>query len=418
MFNSKSRQNNPVAISHESRIGKKRFYNKKGFKVIVGILLVLALVGGVFAWRAGKLLNKISTNGNIFGSIAHMVPGINNDIKGEKDGRINILLLGMRGADDPNGGNLADSSMVISINTKDNKISMISIPRDLYVKDIENDGSSKINAIYQQGLSKGGAQKAITDAEQKYGEVAGVPIHYTVTANYQAFTDLVNAMGGVPINLSKPFEESAQFNQMGVCDGVTFTKPSGQFQNKIEKHIKQNAAGVAYVVKTKVPKYPLCYNEHPECNGDFKLPAGPQTLDAATALCFARSRDNSSDFDRAKRQQMILQALKSKALSLGTLTDFNKLNGIFNSLGNNISTDLQGWEMKKLYDIYMTVDKANPKIIQRVLENTDEGLLYTPPENPATGYILLPRGDNYDQIHQLFQNTFTAPAQSDIDVIQ
>ena len=245
-----------------------------------------------------------------------------------------------------------------------------------------------------------------------------MPIHYTIIANYQAFTDLVNAVGGVPVTLAKPFEENAQFNQVGVCDGITFTKPTGQYQNKIERHTKHNAAGVAYVVKTKVPKYPLCENTHPECNGDFKLPAGQQTLDAATALCFARSRDNSSDFDRAKRQQMVLQGLKAKAMSVGTLADFNKLNGIFNSIGNNLSTDLQGWEMKRLYDVYMGVDKTNPQVISRVLdEDPDQGLLYGV-QDPTAGDILLPKGDNYNQVQQLIQNTFTLPPQANINVIQ
>ncbi len=393
--------------------GEKRVGKKKRFKIILAIIVILLAMGGFFFWKTGNVLNKISTNGNLLGTIGHMIPGVSNEINGEKDGRINILVLAMRGVSDPNGGALSDTSMIVSLNIKTNQISMISIPRDLYVKDIENDGSSKINAIYSQGLSKGGAKQAIADAEKKFSEVSGVPIQYTIVGNYQAFTDVVNALGGVEITLDKPFEENAQFNQLGVCDGQVFTKPSGQFQNKAVTRVRNGVK-----VRIQIPKYPLCYNENPECNGDFKLPAGKQTLDAATALCFARSRDNSSDFDRAKRQQMILQALKNKALSIGTLTDFNKINSMINALGNNFSTDLQGWEMKRLYDVYMKVEKTNPKVIQRVLENTQEGLLYTPSENPNTGYILLPIGDSYDKIHQLIQNTFTAPEQSDINVIQ
>jgi LCP family protein required for cell wall assembly len=393
--------------------GDRRAGKSRRFKIIFAIVVILLAIGGFFLWKTGKILNKISTNGNLLGTIGHMIPGVSNEINGEKDGRINILVLAMRGASDPNGGTLSDTSMIVSLNTKTNQISMISIPRDLYVKDIENDGSSKINAIYSQGLAKGGVKQAIADAEKKFSEVSGVPIHYTIVGNYQAFNDVVNAVGGVEITLDKPFEENAQFNQLGVCDGVVFTKPSGQFQNKAVTRVRNGVK-----VRIQIPKYPLCYNEHPECNGDFKLPAGKQTLDASTALCFARSRDNSSDFDRAKRQQMILQALKNKALSVGTLTDFNKINSMINALGNNFSTDLQGWEMKELYDVYMKIEKTNPKVIQRVLENTQEGLLYTPPENPETGYILLPMGDNYDKIHQLIQNTFTAPEQSDINVIQ
>jgi len=404
-------QNNPL------QKGKKKWV-----KITLAVVAVFVVIGGVALWKAGWLLNKISTNGNLLGSLGHMVPGVNNQIKGEKDGRINILLLAMRGADDPNGGNLADSSMIISLEPKDNKISYISVPRDLYVTDIQNTGSSKINAVYQQGIAKGGIPQGIADAESKYGEVAGVTIDYTIVGNYQAFTDLVNAVGGVPINLDKPFEENAQFDQVGVCDSTTFTKPTGTYENKfIKAHHITLPNGTRKLVGVKVPTYKLCYNTNPECNGDFKLPAGQQTLDAATALCFARSRDNSSDFDRAKRQQMILQALESKALSLGTLTDFNKVNAMFNSIGNNLSTDLQGWEMKRLYDVYMAIKKTNPAVIQRVIDEdqvNDANSLVYGKSDPVAGDILLPTGDNYDKIHAMVQNTFTDPPQDDISVIQ
>ncbi len=397
--------------------GQKK-QKRKWFRLLLIVVGIIVLIGGIVVWKTGNLLSKISTNGNLLGSVGHLIPGVNNQIKGVKEGRINILLLAMRGTSDPNGGSLADSSMVVSLDPKDNKISVVSIPRDLLVSDVQDPGAfSKINAIYAQGNAKGGASQAIADAEKKYSEVAGVPIGYTVVINYQAFTDVINAVGGVPVNLKQPFEENAQFNQSGVCDGTYFTVPTGKYETKTRK--TKDALGK--VIGTRVTaQYPLCTPTAAalECHGDFKLPAGEQTLDAETALCFARSRDNSSDFERAKRQQLILQALKAKALSIGTLTDFNKINAIINSLGKNFSTDMQGWEMKQLYTIYMDLNKNNPQEIRRVLdEDPTEGLLYGK-SDPVYGDVLLPKGDNYDKIHALFANTFTAPAQANIDVIQ
>lgn len=411
MENKRSFQRTPSAVS----LGKKK---KKWLKPLLICLAIALVVGLIFGWRTGKFLGQVSTDANIFGSLTHIIPGVNNEIKGEKEGRVNVLLLAMRGSRDPNGGNLADSSMIVSLDTQNNKISYISIPRDLLVKDIQNDGYSKINAIYPQGLAKGGVKQAIADVEKKYGEVAGVPIGYTVVLNYDAFTAVVDAVGGVPINLAKPFEENAQFNQKGVCDSSYFTIPTGEFENKTKK-VKDPITGAVKRLRV-VKSYPLCKPapEALECGGNFKLPAGQQTLDSKIALCFARARDNSSDFARAKRQQMILQALKSKALSIGTLTDFNKLNSMLNGLGSNIATDLQGWEMKKLYDVYMAIEKTNPKVIQRVLDNDPvEGLVYGK-SDPNYGAVLLPVGDNYDKIHEVVQNTFTNPEQKDISVIQ
>jgi len=399
-------QNNPL------QKGKKKWLT-----IVLAVVAVFVVVGGVALWKAGWLLSKISTNGNLLGSLGHMVPGVQNQLQGEKDGRVNVMLLGMRGADDPAGGNLADSIMVVSLNLKDNKISMISIPRDLYVQDIQNDGKSKINAIYAQGFAKGGSAQALKDMEQKLTEISGVPINYGIMINHQGFKDLITALGGVQVTLDKPFEENAQFNQMGICDGTTFTKFSGQYENKFLKaHHITLPNGTRKLVGVKIPMYKLCYNTNPECQGDFKLPAGTQTLNAEQALCFARSRDNSSDFDRAKRQQMIIQQIKATALSAGTLTDFNKVNAMVNALGNNVATDLQGWEIKRLYDLEQGM--KTPPIIQRVLENSEEGLLYNPPETPEAGYILAPIGDTYDKIHDLFQNVFTMQSQSDINIIQ
>jgi LCP family protein required for cell wall assembly len=406
---------NEQRLNRDKKAVFKDMLKKRWVKILLIALAFFLVIGGLVSWKAGSLLNRISTNGNFLGSIGHMVPGVGNQLQGEKEGRVNIMLLGMRGADDPAGGNLADSIMVVSLKTdpKDSKISMISIPRDLYVQDIQNNGKSKLNAIYAQGYAKGGSAQALKDMEQKLSEISGITINYGMMINHQGFKDLITALGGVSVTLDKPFEETSQFNQLGVCDGIVFTKPSGQFENKIVGvHHVTLANGQTKVVKVKKPLYPLCYNTNPECGGDFKLQAGTQTLNADQALCFARSRDNTSDFDRAKRQQIILQQIKAKALSIGTLTDFNKVNGMINALGNNVATDLQGWEMKRFFDLEQGM--KTPPIIQRVLENTEEGLLYNPEQTPETGYILLPIGDNYDKIHALFQNIFTAPAQSDI----
>lgn len=390
---------------------KKRFYQKKGFKITLGILLVLVLVGGAALWKADSVIKKVSVGGGIFNSIAHSIPGVKDELKGEKDGRVNIAVLGMRGEGVVGGGTLADSIIVVSILPAENKVSMISVPRDLYVTVPGTGDKQKINAVHAYG-EENGKGKGLENMKIALGDVLGIPIHYAASINFSGFKQLVDAIGGVDITLEKPFDEAMQFNEEHVCDSF-FTIPTGNWQNKIVKSHQTNAAGVSVVVKRKIPKYPLCTapKESLECGGDFKLPAGKQTLNGENALCYVRSRATSSDFERAKRQQQVIQLVKDKMLSAGTLTDFNKLNGMLNSLGDNVRTDMQLWEMQKMYDLYKTIPDA--QIYQRVLENSDEGFLYHP-ENGAAGYILLPIGDNYDKIHEMAKNIFTLPAQSDI----
>jgi anionic cell wall polymer biosynthesis LytR-Cps2A-Psr (LCP) family protein len=139
--------------------------------------------------------------------------------------------------------------------------------------------------------------------------------------------------------------------------------------------------------------------------GSFKLSAGENTLDGDKALCYARSRVTSNDFERTKRQQQVIQSIKNKALSAGTLTSFDTINGVMDSLGDNVRTNFEAWEMKRLFELYQKIGTES-KLVQKVLDTTDEGLLYSPQNAaPEAGYILLPRGDTYDQIRELFRNS-------------
>lgn len=382
---------------------KTRFYKRKWFKIIAILIVILAIGAGIFAWKAGFTLNKIS-GGGLLSSLVHNIPGVSDTLEGEKEGRINILLLGMRGENVPGGGLLADTIMVISIKPEENKAAIVSIPRDLYINNPGWGNKIKINAVYAAG-EENGKKQGIADMEKVVSEVAGIPIHYGASINFDGFKQLIDAIGGVEITLDESFEEPMQFNEPHVCDPYVFTVPTGKYEVKTRKNKTTGEVRVS-------ARYPLCTNPNTECGGNFKLPAGKQTLSGEQALCYVRSRVASNDFERAKRQQIVIQAIKDKAFNVGTLTDFEKVNGILSALGNNVRTDMELWEMQKLFGLYQKM--INPQIYQRVLENTEEGLLYNPPETPEAGYILLPRGENYDRIHQLFQNIFNLPPQSDI----
>lgn len=362
-------------------------------KIIISIIAVVVVVGGLMFWKADSMLGKISTKGGIFGSITRSLPGVKSTLNGEDEGRINILLLGMRGEGVEGGGLLADTIMVVSIAPETKKVSMVSVPRDLYVTVPETDSQQKINAVYFYGEEKDRGKGGIKYMKQVIGDIVGQPIHYGITINFAGFEQLVDAVGGVDVHLNESFSEPLQFHQEHVCDPDVFTVSSGNFETKIDYRGKV------------VAQYPLCYNHDEECGGEFNLPAGDVHLDGENALCYVRSRMTSNDFERARRQQEVIQKIKDKALSLGTLTNINKIDSILDSLGNNTRTDLEGWEMKRLLDIYneMTAEGATIDIKQKVLENTEEGLLYNPTDYPKeAGYILLPRGDSYDRVKEMF----------------
>lgn len=377
--------------------GTVKFYQKKWFKIISPIVLILLIGGCAAGFKTGYIVNKISTSGSFLRSITKSIPGVKNELQGEEGGRINIALLGMRGENVPGGGLLADTIMVMSIKPQENKASIISVPRDLYVTVPGTQDKQKINAVHYYGEQKDKGQ-GLADMKKILGEISGQEIHYAISINFQGFTDLIDAVDGVTVHLDAPFSESLQF--LGLekrCDDTTFTVPSGNYE---EKRIQRKNG--TYYANPK--KYPLCYAKLDpsalECGGDFTLAAGDNKLNGDQALCYARSRVTSNDFERARRQQQILQAFKDKLLSAGTLTDFGKLNSILDALGDNARTDMEAWEMKRFFDIYQTMN--SPQVNQKVLENSEEGLLYAPENTNGAGYILLPRGDNYEKIKELF----------------
>lgn len=376
-----------MAKNNESKRKKKKekepWSSKK--KIIVSVVIVVVAIIGAFIWKAGSVASQItSSDGGLLSGIAKSLPTAKDRLKMTEDGRINIALMGMRGKNVPGGGLLADTIMVLTIKPAENKASLISVPRDLYVT-LPTGGQQKINAAYHYGEEQGEGG-GLSAMKEVLGTITGQPIHYAASINFAGFTELIDNLGGIDITLAESFDEPMQFNEERVCDPNVFTKPSGNYETKIDHRGKV------------VAQYPKCFNPDVECGGDFSLPSGTQVMSGETALCYARSRVTSSDFDRAHRQQEVLKAVQEKALSVGVLTSITTLTDMMTTLGDNLRTDMELWEMKKFLEIYQGLENVNTQ--QKVLENSEEGLLYSP--DNMDGYYLLPRGENYDHIHALF----------------
>jgi len=335
---------------------KKRFYQKIWFKTLLVILILGAATGGWAMYKTGTTLSKISTKDGFFSSLWKSIPGVpSGQLQGQNQGQINVLLLGMRGSNMPGGGLLADSIMVVAIRPQENKVALISVPRDLYVQDPGSSSQSKINAINALYEEKDDG-KGMEMMKQVVSDVTGLQIHYVVRIDFKGFTELVDKLGGVDVYLDQPFSEPKQFEG-------------------------EEAA-------------------------NFSLPAGKNHLDGSKALFFTRARYASSDFERAKRQQQVLIALKDKMLSVGTLSDFGKLNNILNILGDDVRADMDASEMRKFFDLANNLH--DPQIKQKVFDTSPEGLLNASKADTPDGktYILLPAGGNYDKIREACRNIF------------
>ncbi|HET8670217.1 MAG TPA: LCP family protein, partial [Candidatus Saccharimonadales bacterium] len=139
---------------------KIRKYSLRGG--LVALVLVVVLGGYLFTKGYFKLQKVFKGGGSAAALNSNVDP---SKLKGEGDGRVNILLLG-RGGEGHDGADLTDTILVASIDPVNYKTALVSIPRDMWVTTTR--GSTKINAVFayakQRAQSKGGDKKAAEEA--------------------------------------------------------------------------------------------------------------------------------------------------------------------------------------------------------------------------------------------------------------
>ena len=275
-------------------------------------------------------------------------PGL---LQEEKDGRINILLLGRAGEHYP-GKNLTDTVMIMSIDTRTKQVALLSLPRDLYVPIVGTDLFTKLNSLYQYGLSN---KEGVTPLTQTIEEITGEPIHYFVTLDFDGFEKIVDTLGGISLEVLRDF-----------------------YDNRYP--------GKNYSYET------------------FELKKGWQTLDGATALKYVRERhdDPEGDFGRAKRQQQVIQAIKNKAFSLGTVSNIVTINRLLDTLGESVKTDMSIEDMARFLELSRTLDTKNVTTVV-VDAWKKESLLRVShiQVGSIAAFILVPRVGNWSEIRDV-----------------
>ncbi|MBV9100153.1 MAG: LCP family protein [Candidatus Dormibacteraeota bacterium] len=289
--------------------------------------------------------------------------------------RINIMVYGYGGGGH-DGAYLSDSMMLISINPQQSgppQIAEISIPRDWYVP-IEltqaKQRFGRLNEAYSDGMMGWGTEpgnqvtSGASVGDPTIEHLLGVHVDYFVGIDFSAFKQAVDSVGGVDVNVPNTFTDY-QYPH-GECD--------------------QGDCGYMTV----------------------HFNAGPQHMNGATALIFARSRhgDNGegSDFARSRRQQLIVAALKSKVVSIGGI---GNLPDLLNALGDNVLTNLTISDAEALYGM---VKDVNPVTIEHVSLD-DTNFLYDCgyPRN-CGAYYLFAHDDTFQSVQRYIQNIFPAPA--------
>jgi LCP family protein required for cell wall assembly len=351
----------PVAAPPAKRHGHKaRNWKKTILKSFAGVALVLVLAGG-FLFAKGYLnLHKVF-RGGAEGAAALQENVDPSKLKGEGDGRVNILLVGKDAA-----AGLTDTIIIASINPIQKEAALLSIPRDLYVK-TGTGGYTKINAVYANarnqvlnGRKTDDQAKRADDAgfealENVIESKIGIPIHYHVMVDFEGFKQAIDTVGGVDINVT---DELAVQEQMNI---------EGRWYN-------------------------------------LNVQPGQQHFDGFRALAFARSRHTSArgDFSRSERQRAVLVALKSKVFSAGTYANPLKISSLMSNFGNHVQTNLAVNEISRLYDIGKDIDGS--KVASVGLADPPNNYLVT--DNIDGISIVRPRAglDNYKEIQNFIRN--------------
>ncbi len=332
------------------------------FFIIIGILFIV----GCNTYRNYSLAqwpNEVTSydlktlqpkNVGILQTVRNFIFHSDNILEGQKDDRINILLLGIGGAGH-DGPYLSDTNIILSIKPSTNEVAMISIPRDLGVN-IEKHGIRKINSADSFGEAQA-AGSGGEFARQVFAKTFGMDIPYYARVDFSAFQEIVDEVGGVTVNVPRTF--------------VDYEFPGPNFSYRT-----------------------------------LNFEAGVQNMNGERALDFARSRHGNngegSDFARSRRQQLMISALKEKLLSVGTYTNPVLVQNILQSLSSHITTNLNFGQMMYLANLAKDADK-NIKML--VLDNSETGYLKSYIADSGA-YLLTPRTGSFDDINLAIQNVF------------
>jgi LCP family protein required for cell wall assembly len=230
-------------------------------------------------------------------------------------GRINLLLLGIDRRNGTGWAYRTDTIMVVTLEPDTRAAGILSIPRDLQVA-IPGQGEDRINTAnvygYLQDNADGGPALLKATIEANFG----IPIDGYLMVDFRAFEEIVDALDGIDVQVPK------------ILHDTRYPDPR---------------PGDPYAFKT------------------IHFDPGWQHMDGKRALEYARSRMSTTDFDRAKRQQLILLAIRKRVLSLSAIPRWPSLAA---TVVNGVKSDM---DLGKLLALALLAVQIDPSNLQQVV---------------------------------------------------
>lgn len=338
---------------------RKRFKKSIYYKLFIYFLVLFFLIISfktfayffdISAWKISQFLFK----------------PVVAELEKDENWFVNILLIWAWGWDH-DWADLTDTMIIASIDLNSKSIVMLSIPRDFYVNYDKRYSWSRINEIFrdmflrisnlwvEEDVAREQARKILA---KEIEEISWMKIPYFLQIDFAWFEKIVNALWWIDIDVPES------------------------------------------IVDTTYPDWNWWYET-------FSIKKWPQHLDWEIALKYARSRHSSSDFDRAARQQMIISAIKDKALSSEILTSPYKIKKLFWIASDNIETNFEFSEIFTLASF--SWEFSRDSIYNAVLNddwNTRWWFLWTPPRvDYGWAFVLIPYSWEWDYSRiQLFSD--------------
>lgn len=273
--------------------------------------------------------------------------------------RLNILLIG---ADEQGGGHNTDTLITLSIDPATNQVAMFQLPRDTVDVPVPAGPARKLfGSVYagkinswfvavrnRADLFPGTAQtRGYNGLKAILGELYGIEIKYFVEVNFDGFEQIVDALGGVTVNVQVPVVDD------------------------------RYPAGDGYLQRVYIA-------------------AGMQHMSGAEALVYARSRHGSTDFDRGARQQRLLLSLRQQTDIARVLP---KVDQLATALAASLRTDIPRELLPQLLGLAAQVD--TPDVRSYIFTPKFYQTEYA--QSPR-GYIIVP---NVDRIRAAIRDAFT-----------
>lgn len=345
---------------------KRRIASQRNLVRLGAVLLLITVTIGIF-WLATPLLEKIATRILKGPKMAYSLLTVNTTSLDSYKDRVNVLVLGI-GGEEHTEVELTDTMIFASIDKKSADTVMLSIPRDIWIDSLK----TKINAVYYYGEQEkeGGGFVLVKDAVY---EILDQPVHYSILVDFEGFIRAIDLLGGIEVKVDKSFDDY---------------------------------------------KYPIPGKENDPCNGDpeFKcryehlhFDAGKQVMDGERALKFVRSRnaqgDEGTDFARSKRQQKVILSVAKKLFSYKTLLNPGRLMSLRDTFGEHVKFDTQFSEnqLTAFLSLFLRFVRKGNEIRTFSIDTGNEespGFLYQPALEEYDQWVLLPRGDDWDEIQK------------------